>query len=53
MNHFEWVDPKDTLERNLREVGLDFQHPVIQTFGRLWQRFRICRAISASIRAAW
>ena len=36
MNHFEWVDPKDTLERNLREVGLDFQHPVIQTFGRLW-----------------
>ena len=36
MNHFEWVDPKDTLERNLREVGLDFQHPVMQTFGRLW-----------------
>jgi error-prone DNA polymerase len=36
MNHFEWVDPKDSLERNLREVGLDFQHPVIQTFGRLW-----------------
>ena len=36
MNHFEWVDPKETLERNLREVGLDFQHPVIQTFGRLW-----------------
>ncbi len=21
MNHFEWVDPKETLERNLREVG--------------------------------
>src|SRR6185369_14875287 len=36
MNHFEWVDPKETLERNLREVGLDFRHPVIQTFGRLW-----------------
>jgi error-prone DNA polymerase len=36
MNHFEWVDPKDSLERNLREVGLDFHHPVIQTFGRLW-----------------
>ena len=36
MNHFEWVDPKDSLERNLREVGLDLQHPVIQTFGRLW-----------------
>ena len=36
MNHFEWIDPRETLERNLREVGLDFQHPVIQTFGRLW-----------------
>jgi error-prone DNA polymerase len=36
MNHFEWVDPKDTLERHLREVGLDAQQPVIQTFGRLW-----------------
>ena len=37
MNHFEWIDPKETLDRNLREVGLDAQHPVIQTFGRLWQ----------------
>jgi error-prone DNA polymerase len=36
MNHFEWVDPKETLERNLKEVGLDFQHPAIQSFGRLW-----------------
>jgi error-prone DNA polymerase len=36
MNHFEWVDPKDSLDRNLREVGLDLDHPVIQTFGRLW-----------------
>jgi error-prone DNA polymerase len=36
MNHFEWVDPKDTLERHLREVGLDARQPVIQTFGRLW-----------------
>ena len=40
MNHFEWVDPKETLERNLREVGLDFHHPVIQTFGRLWQEIQ-------------
>src|SRR5918996_205528 len=23
MNHFGWVGPKKTLERNLREVGLD------------------------------
>ena len=33
MNHFEWVDPKETLERNLREVGLDFQrsdHPAVR-----------------------
>jgi len=37
MNHFEWVDPKETLERNLGEVGIDFQQPVIQTFGRLWR----------------
>jgi error-prone DNA polymerase len=36
MNHFEWIDPKDTLERHLREVGLDAGQPVIQTFGRLW-----------------
>jgi error-prone DNA polymerase len=40
MNHFEWVDPKDTLERNLREVGLDFHHPTIQQFGQLWQRIQ-------------
>ncbi|HEX4912380.1 MAG TPA: PHP domain-containing protein, partial [Vicinamibacterales bacterium] len=25
MNHFEWTDPQETLDRNLREVGLDFQ----------------------------
>jgi error-prone DNA polymerase len=40
MNHFEWVDPRDTLDRHLREVGLDFQHPVIRTFGRLWQEIQ-------------
>ena len=40
MNHFEWVDPKETLDRNLREVGLDFRHPVIQTFGRLWEEIQ-------------
>ena len=40
INHFEWVDPKETLERNLREVGLDFQHPTIQLFGQLWQRIQ-------------
>jgi error-prone DNA polymerase len=40
MNHFEWVDPKDTLERHLREVGLDYHDPVIQLFGQLWQRIQ-------------
>jgi error-prone DNA polymerase len=40
MNHFEWVDPKETLERNLREVGLDYHDPTIQLFGRLWQRIQ-------------
>jgi error-prone DNA polymerase len=36
MNHFEWVDPKETLERNLRDVGIDAGHPGIQRFGQLW-----------------
>ena len=40
MNHFEFVDPKDTLERNLREVGIDFGQPVVQTFGRLWEQIQ-------------
>jgi len=40
INHFEWVDPKETLDRNLREVGLDIHHPVIQTFGRLWKEIQ-------------
>src|SRR5687768_12939768 len=40
MNHFEWVDPKETLDRNLREVGIDIQRPVIQTFGRLWEQIQ-------------
>ncbi|MEO7272106.1 MAG: PHP domain-containing protein, partial [Vicinamibacterales bacterium] len=38
MNRFEWVDPKETLDRNLREIGLDFHDPTIQLFGRLWQQ---------------
>ena len=40
MNHFEFVDPKETLERNLRDVGIDFHQPVVQTFGRLWQQIQ-------------
>ena len=40
INHFEWVDPSETLERNLREVGIDVHHPTIQLFGQLWQRIQ-------------
>jgi error-prone DNA polymerase len=40
MNHFEWVDPKDTLDRNLREVGIDVHHATVQLFGQLWQRIQ-------------
>ncbi|HET9263519.1 MAG TPA: error-prone DNA polymerase [Vicinamibacterales bacterium] len=40
MNHFEWVDPKETLERNIRDVGIDFHDPTIQLFGQLWQRIQ-------------
>jgi error-prone DNA polymerase len=40
MNHFEWVDPQETIERNLRDVGIDAQHPTIRQFGDLWQRIQ-------------
>jgi len=40
MNHFEWVDPKETLERNLRDVGIDGQQPIVQRFGELWTRIQ-------------
>ena len=40
MNHFEFVDPKDTIDKNLRDVGLDIQQPTVQTFGRLWQQIQ-------------
>jgi error-prone DNA polymerase len=40
MNQFEWVDPKETLERNLRDAGMDGLHPTIQVFGRLWAQIQ-------------
>jgi error-prone DNA polymerase len=40
MNRFEWVDPKDTIERNLHDAGLDAAHPTIQQFGQLWQQIQ-------------
>jgi len=36
MNHFEWVDPQETLERNLRDAGIDAGHPGVQRFAQLW-----------------
>ena len=40
MNHFEFVDPKDTLARHLRDAGLDGAHPAIQQFGALWAQIQ-------------
>jgi error-prone DNA polymerase len=40
MNHFEFVDPKETLERNLRDAGLDALSPTIRLFGSLWERIQ-------------
>jgi error-prone DNA polymerase len=40
MNHFEFVDPSDTLTRNLAEVGMDGADPTIQLFGTLWQQIQ-------------
>jgi error-prone DNA polymerase len=40
MNHFEFVDPQETLDRNLREVGIDAQNATVQLFGQLWQRIQ-------------
>jgi error-prone DNA polymerase len=40
MNRFEWIDPKDSLDRNLREVGIDAESPTVQAFGRLWAQIQ-------------
>jgi error-prone DNA polymerase len=40
MGHFEFVDPKETLERNVRDAGLDLAHPSIQLFGTLWRQIQ-------------
>ncbi|HET7694260.1 MAG TPA: error-prone DNA polymerase [Vicinamibacterales bacterium] len=40
MNHFEFVDPAETLDRNLREVGIDGAAPDIRLFGALWQQMQ-------------
>jgi error-prone DNA polymerase len=40
MNHFEFVDPGDTLARHLRETGVDTSDPRIGLFADLWQRMQ-------------
>ncbi|HYT77481.1 MAG TPA: hypothetical protein VEL79_22195, partial [Vicinamibacterales bacterium] len=40
MNHFEFVDPKETIDRNLREAGLDAAHPTVRLFGSLWEQIQ-------------
>ena len=40
MNHFEFVDPNETLARNLKDVGMDGAEPTIQLFGTLWQQIQ-------------
>ena len=40
MNQFEWVDPKETLARNLRDAGIDYENPTIQRFAELWLRIQ-------------
>ncbi len=36
MNHFEFTDPNETLERNLASVGLSLQAPRMRTFAEVW-----------------
>ena len=40
MNHFEFVDPGDTLARHLRETGIDTADPRVGLFADLWQRMQ-------------
>jgi error-prone DNA polymerase len=40
MNHFEFVDPRDTLEKNLRDAGLDALNPTVLLFGGLWEKMQ-------------
>jgi error-prone DNA polymerase len=40
MNHFEFVDPKDTIARDLQAAGLDAMHPTMRLFGGLWEQIQ-------------
>ena len=40
MSQFEFVDPEETIARNLREAGLDPDQPRLQQFARLWREMQ-------------
>ena len=40
MSQFEFVDPDETLARNLREAGLDPDDPRYRQFARLWREMQ-------------
>ncbi len=40
MNRFEFRDPGETLERHLREIGVEADDPRIRLFADLWQRIQ-------------
>jgi error-prone DNA polymerase len=40
MNHFEFVDPDETLAKNLAAIGVDGRDPSIRLFGTLWQQIQ-------------
>jgi len=40
MSHFEWVDTKDSIDRQIREAGFDATHPTLRLFADLWRRIQ-------------
>ncbi len=40
LSPFEWQDPKDTLARHLRDLGIDPDLPQLRQFGDLWHRMQ-------------
>jgi error-prone DNA polymerase len=40
MNHFEFIDPADTLARHLQVAGVSMAEPRMQLFGDLWGRMQ-------------
>jgi len=40
MSQFEFIDPEETIARNLRETGLDPDDQRYRLFGRLWQQMQ-------------